>query len=220
MLPFVAVLSAIIYARHVSALTTMFIPGFDPQPVTVNLLGSQGGLTSYVIAPGASSAGMDTDDSELFGPATLVLGASTAALTYIDENIGIAAYESCQLSDGETVCEEVVIAMGADGYTTTATGTLPIESFAVQGGGPATGSNAIQTSPVPTGDFATWTGPPSASSAPSGSESSSNAVSKTSASTTATPTGNTSGALSLSLRTSGRITLSIAGLVSAFVVVA
>ncbi|KAH9917454.1 uncharacterized protein B0H18DRAFT_1034773, partial [Fomitopsis serialis] len=42
--------------------TTLFIPGFDPQPVTANLLGTQGGLTSYVVAPGMSTVGLDDED--------------------------------------------------------------------------------------------------------------------------------------------------------------
>lgn len=46
--------------------TTLYIPGFDPQPVTANLLGSQGGLTSYVIAPGVASA--DLDEPGFNGP--------------------------------------------------------------------------------------------------------------------------------------------------------
>lgn len=82
MLSFTVVLSAILFARreflglHESMewiidspllcsdasgqATTLYIPGFDPQPVTANLLGSQGGLTSYVIAPGVASADMDS----------------------------------------------------------------------------------------------------------------------------------------------------------------
>ncbi|KAH9917456.1 uncharacterized protein B0H18DRAFT_1034778 [Fomitopsis serialis] len=130
---------------NASALTSLYIPGFDPQPVTANLLGSQNGVTSYVIAPGVSSAGMDDHGFE--GPATLVVGPSTAAVTYIDEEEGIAF----------AVCEDVVIEMGSSGLTMTDTTTETVDPFAVQGGAAATGAAAISTSPVPTGDFATWT---------------------------------------------------------------
>ncbi|KZT70076.1 hypothetical protein DAEQUDRAFT_810821 [Daedalea quercina L-15889] len=155
MLSFTLVLSAIVYAHYASALTSLFIPGFDPQPVTANLLGSQDSVTSYVIAPGDASAGMD--DYGFDGPATLVVGPNTAAVTYIDENIGIALYENCNVANGVAVCEDVVIEMGSEGTTATTTVTEPVSSFAVQGGGAVTGAAAITTSPVPTGDFATWT---------------------------------------------------------------
>jgi len=155
MLSFTLVLSAIIYAHHAAALTSLYIPGFDPQPVTANLLGSQNGVTSYIIAPGVSSAGMD--ESGFDGPATLVVGPSTAAVTYIDEDDGVALYENCNIQDGVAVCEDVVVAMGSGGLTMTQTTTETADPFAVQGGAAATGAAAISTSPVPTGDFATWT---------------------------------------------------------------
>ncbi|KAH9843131.1 uncharacterized protein C8Q71DRAFT_736018 [Rhodofomes roseus] len=155
MLPFTVILSAVVYARYASALTSLYIPGFDPQPVTANLLGSQDGVTSYVIAPGVSSAGMD--DYGIEGPATLVVGPNTAGVTYIDEGVGLAMYESCNIQDGISVCEDVVIAMGSDGLTMTQTVTETVAPFAVQGGAAVTGAAAISTSPVPTGDFATWT---------------------------------------------------------------
>lgn len=88
--------------------------------------------------------------------ATLIVGPSTAAVTYIDENVGLALYENCNVADGVAVCEDVVIEMGSEGTTTTATITQAVEPFAIQGGGAATGADAITTSPVPTGDFATW----------------------------------------------------------------
>ena len=156
-----------------SAASALFIPGFDPQPITANLIGSQDSVTTYVIAPGVSSAGLD--DAGIMGPgmsshhlhhsriltsmiiATLIVGPSTAAVTYIDENLGIALYENCNVADGVAVCEDVVIEMGSGGMTMTDTVTQPVESFAIQGGGVATGADAITTSPVPTGDFATWT---------------------------------------------------------------
>ncbi|KAH9843130.1 uncharacterized protein C8Q71DRAFT_236555 [Rhodofomes roseus] len=145
-----------------------------------------------------------------------------SAVTYVDENIGVAVYEDCQVTDGQAVCEEVVVAMGSSGYTHTVTGTVSMTPFAVQGGGLASGSDAIQTSPVPTGNFATWTFPAVWSSSTSaidgassslssgGSESSSGAASKTSGSTTATPTGNTNGALTI--RAHSLLTVIAAGL--------
>ncbi|EPS96860.1 hypothetical protein FOMPIDRAFT_1129627 [Fomitopsis schrenkii] len=171
MLSFTLVLSALLYAHRellcnsfrkltdvsstdASAITSLFIPGFDEQPVTANLIGSQNGVATYVIAPGVSSVGMD--DYGFAGPATLVAGPSTAAVTYVDENLGLALYENCNVADGTAVCEDVVIIMGSEGTTATTTVTQAVESFAVQGGASATGADAITTSPVPTGDFATW----------------------------------------------------------------
>ncbi|KAI0726692.1 hypothetical protein C8Q72DRAFT_517429 [Fomitopsis betulina] len=150
MLSFTLVLSAVLYAHHTSAVTTVFIPGFDPQPVTANLIGSQGGVATYVIAPGVSSGGLD--DYGFDGPATVVAGPSTAALTYIDEDLGLALYENCNVANGIAVCEDVVIEMGSEGGTVTETITQAVEYLTVQGGG----ANSITTSPVPTGDFATW----------------------------------------------------------------
>lgn len=84
--------------------------------------------------------------------ATVVAGPSTAALTYIDEDLGLALYENCNVANGIAVCEDVVIEMGSEGGTVTETITQAVEYLTVQGGG----ANSITTSPVPTGDFATW----------------------------------------------------------------
>ncbi|EPS99487.1 hypothetical protein FOMPIDRAFT_124195 [Fomitopsis schrenkii] len=170
MLSFTLVVSAILYAHrellrnsfrkltnvHVSSIqdahagTSLFIPGFEPQPVTANLIGSQNGVATYVIAPGGSSVGKYAYG--FAGPATLVAGPSTAALTYFDENLGLANYENCNVADGIAVCEDVGIAMGSRGTTVTTTVTQTVELFAVQGGASATGVDAITTSPVPTGE--------------------------------------------------------------------
>lgn len=208
--------------------------------MTANLLGSQGGLTSYVIAPGVASADLDSPGFD--GPgkhlicnapvssiptlklllATLVVGASTAAATYVDETLGMAIYDNCNIADGQAVCEDVVIMMGPEGRTMTDTFTESVVPFTVQGGGSA----SIQTSPAAT-DFATWTGTPAiyestyttfpgetlptatgaASSTGSGSKTSS-----ASGSTTATPTGKDSGALNV--HSSSLLTFGAAGLIA------
>ena len=155
--------------------------------------------------------------------ATLVVGASTAAVTYVDETLGMAVYENCNIANGQAVCEDVAIMMGPQGRTMTDTFTESVVPFTVQGGGSA----SIQTSPVAT-NFATWTGTPaiydstyttfpgetlptatgSASDTGSGSKTSSSA----SGPTTATPTGKDSGAPNV--HASGLLIFGAAGLIA------
>lgn len=50
-----------------TALTSLYIPGFDPQPVTADELGvGSDGQTTWLIAPGVSSGTLD--DSGFYGP--------------------------------------------------------------------------------------------------------------------------------------------------------
>lgn len=140
---------SVLCAGYVAAdVTSLYIPGFDPQPVTANELGAgSDGYTTYVIAPGVTSGTLD--DYGFYGPATLVVGASAAAVTYIDPDLGISVEENCQISGGLAVCNDVVAAPssdGVDGYTMTATITETVAPFPIQIGG------ATSINPSPTSD--------------------------------------------------------------------
>ncbi|KAH9952160.1 hypothetical protein B0H21DRAFT_716023 [Amylocystis lapponica] len=111
---------------------SLYIPGFDPQPVTANELGvGADGATTWLIAPGEVSGTLS--DYGFYAPATLVLGPSDANLVYIDPSYSISLSESCIIADGTAACVE---AFGETGITTvTATNTELAAPFEVQGGG-------------------------------------------------------------------------------------
>ena len=133
----------------------------------------------------------------------------------------MAVYENCNIANGQAVCEDVGIAMGSGGLTTTDTFTESVVAFTVQGGGSA----SIQTSPVDT-NFATWTGPPvdptdtgsSGGTFPTAtgsvaSTSGSHAKTSSSASGSATPTSTGQGSGALNVHASSLSTLAAVGLV-------
>ncbi|EMD38145.1 hypothetical protein CERSUDRAFT_113290 [Gelatoporia subvermispora B] len=130
------VAAALVLARQqfTSAQTSLYLPDFDPQPVTANQLGvNADGQTTWLIAPGSSSNGLDGHG--IYGPATLVEGPSDAHLIYIDTNYGISLQEDCIISAGVAACTAVVgdllaaVPPETDFLTETAS---PME---VQGGG-------------------------------------------------------------------------------------
>ncbi|PCH37920.1 hypothetical protein WOLCODRAFT_22946 [Wolfiporia cocos MD-104 SS10] len=144
-------------ARYASATSSLYVPGFDPQPITVNELGvGSDGATTYIIAPGVTSGTLD--QYGIFGPATLVEASATASLYYEDPSIGAEMSESCQINNGIAVCVDGVAvpdAYGIGGYTTTYTVEEVVQSFAIQGGGKATGTAAIATTPTSTPYYST-----------------------------------------------------------------
>ncbi|KAF9818662.1 hypothetical protein IEO21_02642 [Rhodonia placenta] len=161
---------SVLCAQYAAAITSLYIPGFDPQPVTANELGvGSDGLTTWLIAPGVSSGTLD--DSGFFGPATLVLGPTTAALTYIDPTVGMSLIENCNIQNGEAVCVDVVGVAAQDGVSATTVTQTEIESvqpFAVQTGGTpgASVTPGVTQTALPTG---TASGGPAATSIDAGS---------------------------------------------------
>ncbi|KAK0211210.1 hypothetical protein DFS33DRAFT_1407790 [Desarmillaria ectypa] len=164
--------------------TSLYVPGFDSQPLSVEVAGVGNGHTTFVIQPAS-----DATDNGFVGTATLVEGSDYASLTYVapDPSAGITVGYECSIAAGVAVCSGV-----ADGVTILETET--VSAFSVEGGATSTAAGTVVTgssSTIKSG---------SSSIARSGSGSSSGTA--TSTGTAASSTGSNSGsAISASSQT-------------------
>ncbi|KAJ3930411.1 MAG: hypothetical protein NXY57DRAFT_962724 [Lentinula lateritia] len=145
--------------RVIAQSTSLYIPGFDPQPISANIVGvDSNGRTTWDLIPGSV-----TDDSEggFIGTVTLVEGSDGAHLTYADASLSLTLGYDCTFSSGQAICSGVENDEGI-----TFTETEAISSFAV----------ALGTA---TAASASATGTGSSSSQVSGSESGSAAPTQT-----------------------------------------
>ncbi|KAI0247341.1 hypothetical protein BJV78DRAFT_945165 [Lactifluus subvellereus] len=140
---------------YVSADTSLFIPGFDPQPLSVENLGTDGqGRTTWEILPGTPTG--ISDEVAFVGTATLVEGPNDAHLAYNNAQMSVTLDIQCGINNGIAACT------GDAGYDVTPFifPTAPARPFLVQGGGgPVSASTSSQSSALPS--------PSPASSAPS-----------------------------------------------------
>jgi hypothetical protein len=160
---------------YVSADTSLFIPGFDPQPLSVGDLGTDGqGRTTWEIVPGSLTGTFS--EPAFIGTATLVEGPNDAHLVYNNAELSITMDVQCGINNGNAVCT------GDSGYEITPLifPTQPAEPFVVQGGGPLTassqatpsGSSVLPAQTPKSSGFITTTPAPSTSATSSGSPSS------------------------------------------------
>ncbi|KAG7448271.1 uncharacterized protein BT62DRAFT_762961 [Guyanagaster necrorhizus] len=117
--------------------TSLYVPGFDSQALSVKVAGVSDGHTTYIIQPAA-----DATDSGFVGTGTptLVEGSDYASLTYADPDSSAAltlGYE-CSIAAGVAVCSGV-----ADGVTILETET--VSAFAVEGGATSTAAGSVTT---------------------------------------------------------------------------
>jgi len=132
----------VLFAASVLAQTSLFIPGFDPQPLSADILGVDvQGRTTWALHAGSPT---DTfSNAEFIGTATLVEGPNDASLTYVAPAAQFTIGIDCTLSDTLAVCS-------ATSGGTVATATETVTRFAVQGGTTApltsTGSTTPQSS--------------------------------------------------------------------------
>jgi len=145
----------LVFAGSVVAQTSLFIPGFDSQAISASEAGVGPDGTTWVIVPGEATGAYSDEDAGFFGPATLVAGASSVGLVYVDPTYSIS--ESCDYGNGVAICG---VAYAMSGVTTmTTTVTEPIESLAVQGGGSTTQTpGGSVTTSVPTNAPTTGSG--------------------------------------------------------------
>ncbi|EMD38146.1 hypothetical protein CERSUDRAFT_82383 [Gelatoporia subvermispora B] len=181
-----AVASLLASTQLVTAQTSLYVPGFDPQPITADLLGvGPDGQTTWLIAPGVSSAGLD--DNGFDGPATLIEDSNEAHLIYIDPTQGIDMYEDCVISDGIAACTALNAWLNPGPTTETDLFTETASPMEVQGGGATSISTpAALTAPVsqPSSGASAASGP-AATDAPA---SNSQGISGSSSPTSSTPT--------------------------------
>ncbi|KAG6873783.1 hypothetical protein C0995_011008 [Termitomyces sp. Mi166 len=115
------------------AQTSLYIPGFDPQPISADILGVDGqGRTTWALHQGVLT---DTlDDPSFPGTATLVEGANDVSFTYVAPSGLFTMGRECSLSDGLAICsatfsgELVTETETADFITVQAGTTAPISS--------------------------------------------------------------------------------------------
>ncbi|KAI0759484.1 hypothetical protein BC629DRAFT_1295420, partial [Irpex lacteus] len=126
---------------------SLWIPGFDPQPVTViSELGvGSAGETTYLIAPGVSSGSFD--DAGFVGQATLINGPKTAQIIYDNENLSIALNEACAINGNVADC---TLSASVQGQATAGPVQETVAPFEVQGS-LGDGSPGSAATPTPSG---------------------------------------------------------------------
>jgi len=158
------------FARYVSADTSLFIPGFDPQPLSVENLGTDGqGRTTWEILPGTPTG--NSDEVAFVGTATLVEGPNDAHLAYNNAQMSLTLDIQCGINNGIAACT------GDAGYDVTpfVFPTAPAQPFLVQGGGGpvSASSTSSQSSALPSPSRSPASSTPSALN-PAGSSTSAN----------------------------------------------
>ncbi|KAH9036536.1 hypothetical protein EDB85DRAFT_2112280 [Lactarius pseudohatsudake] len=130
----------------VRADASIFIPGFDPQPLSAGELGTDAqGRTIWEIVPGTPTGTFD--EVPFVGTATLVEGPNDAHLVYNNAQISVTLDIQCGITNGFAACT------GDAGYDATPFlfPTRAAQPILVQGGGqltasPATPSQTTSTS--------------------------------------------------------------------------
>ncbi|KAF8643910.1 hypothetical protein AX16_008926 [Volvariella volvacea WC 439] len=131
----VTLLTTIIHLTVVSAQVSLFLPGFDPQPLSADAAGvDEEGRTTWIIQTGAVSGTLD--EFGFAGTATLVEGPNDASFTYVAPGQEFTMGFACTFDGDAAVCND-----GTD----TVTGT--IDRIEVQ-----VGTSAVAETPAPSPD--------------------------------------------------------------------
>ncbi|TBU35580.1 hypothetical protein BD311DRAFT_707685 [Dichomitus squalens] len=197
----------VLCASFAAAQTTLYIPGFDPQAITADEVGTDAsGHTTWVIGPGVTS-GTYEDAPGIIGSATLVAGASDAHLVWNDPVDSLFLSEDCAINGGIAVCTAVA---SVEGVISTAIETETATGFVVQG------NSAAPTAAAPGGssgsNTAAATGStPSAGSAATSGPSKTGSAGASQTSVSASGNGNGAGRMEMSTG----LSLGVVGLISA-----
>ncbi|KAG5644044.1 hypothetical protein DXG03_009196 [Asterophora parasitica] len=106
-----------VFAGSALAQTSLFIPGFDPQPISADILGVDGqGRTTWALHQGAVTNSAQEGSfpgtgksNNLVGPlATLVEGANDVSFTYVPPNNAFTLGQQCSLSGGLAICSATI----------------------------------------------------------------------------------------------------------------
>jgi len=138
-MPSTSLVFLVCFATSVFAQTSLFIPGFDPQPISADILGVESGRTTWALHKGAVTGTFD--DSGFIGTATLVEGPNDASFTYADEAGGLTLGTECSLSGDLAICSATV-----SGNIVTETETA--DRFAIQAGTTAPAASAQTSQPT------------------------------------------------------------------------
>ena len=166
------------------AQTSLFIPGFDAQPVSANIIGvGSDARTTWELKPGVTSGSFD--DSGFVGTgqcvtrmtmpavqfranqltiATLIAGPNDVKVI-LDDPSGLSLNENCGINGNIADCTVVAV---AEGSTTTVTVQETISAFEIQPGSAATSGATKSTAAPSSGASASGSGTSQAGSTPSG----------------------------------------------------
>ncbi|KAF5369179.1 hypothetical protein D9615_009987 [Tricholomella constricta] len=143
-------------AAEAQMTTSLYIPGFEPQPVSADILGVGGdGRTTWVLRQGKatiSTNGHASDRSGTFGTATLVEGPNDASLTYANSVASFTIGQACTFSEGFAIC--TLVGGGSTAVQTEMTSHVPVQVASPQATSPATLNTTLfssQMSSVGTG---------------------------------------------------------------------
>ncbi|KIY71043.1 hypothetical protein CYLTODRAFT_419184 [Cylindrobasidium torrendii FP15055 ss-10] len=127
-----------------AAVTSLFIPGFDTQSLSVDVVGVEGDKTTYALQKGVYTNAED-DESGFVGTATLVEGPDYASLTYEynQDDLSLTIGYDCSLNGEIALCSGV-----QDGITYTLTETA--SPFEVAVGTTAAGAAGSGSTPTAT----------------------------------------------------------------------
>ncbi|TFK36331.1 hypothetical protein BDQ12DRAFT_633921 [Crucibulum laeve] len=129
----------------VRAQTSLYIPGFDPQPVSADVIGvGSGGRTTWALHKGEATN--NAENPEFIGTATLVQGPHDVSLTYANSAASFTIGQACTLLEELAIC--TIVAAGSTAVQTEVASAVPVQV------GPASGSgntNSVVITPLPVG---------------------------------------------------------------------
>ncbi|KAK0441073.1 hypothetical protein EV421DRAFT_744826 [Armillaria borealis] len=116
--------------------SSLYVPGFDAQALSVEVGGVADGHTTFIIQPAPDA----TDSDGFVGTATLVEGSDYASLTYVapDPSSAFTVGYACSIASGVAVCSGE-----AAGVTILETET--VSAFGVEGGATETAAGTVAT---------------------------------------------------------------------------
>ncbi|KAF8077602.1 hypothetical protein FPV67DRAFT_1684135 [Lyophyllum atratum] len=125
--------------------TSLYIPGFEPQPVSADILGvGQDGRTTWVLHQGEATAHASDQSGSFFGTATLVEGPSDASLTYANSAGHFTIGQVCSFFQGYAIC--TLVAGGSTAVQTELTSHVPVQVASAQITSPLPGTTTLPSS--------------------------------------------------------------------------
>ncbi|KAF8891376.1 hypothetical protein BD779DRAFT_1670985 [Infundibulicybe gibba] len=129
---------------NVEAQVSLYIPGFEPQPVSADALGiGSDGRTTWALHQGKVTDSLGS--SQFIGTATLVEGPGYASLTYANEAAQFTIDQICSLSGDFALC--TIAAQGSTNVQTEFVSSIPVQTSSVSPPGVETTRPPAQTSP-------------------------------------------------------------------------
>jgi len=105
----IATLMIVTGAQLVAADMSLYVPGFDPQPLSVSIIGAgSDGRTTYQVVPGAQTGAWASEDIGFVGTGTLVEGSDYASFRADEPELSLTLVEACQFAGGSATCTAAI----------------------------------------------------------------------------------------------------------------